>query len=82
MSIFAGIDYGATATSSDGFDAILRGARGFVDAHSIDIYAFTPGCDLLQHYYDIAGVPFLLAESMGFRGTINLSDDANILGAG
>ena len=59
--MFAGIDYGATAASSDGFDAVLRGARGFVDAHSIDIYAFTPGRDLLQHYHNVAGVPFLIA---------------------
>jgi hypothetical protein len=80
---FTGIDgVSAVAGGVDGFDAVIRGARGFVDAHSIDVYAFTPGTGMLQHYYDLSGVPWLLAESMGFRSTINLSGNPNTLGAG
>jgi hypothetical protein len=30
---------------------VIRGARGFVDAHSIDVYSFTPGED--AHSIDV-----------------------------
>jgi hypothetical protein len=35
---------------------------------------------MLQHYYALSGVPWLLAESMGFRSNINLSGNPNTLG--
>ena len=82
-SKFTGIDGTCSTTlCSDGFDSVLLGSRGFVDVHSIDVYGFTPGEDLLRHYYDLTSVPWILAESMGFRGVDNLSENPNTLGAG
>lgn len=75
-SKFTGIDGTCSTTlCSDGFDSVLRGSRGFVDVHSIDVYAYTPGKDLLRHYYEVTSVPWILAESMGFPAIENLSDD-------
>ena len=56
---------------------VLRGAAGMVDAHSIDVYAYSAWADGLGHYYDITGVPWILAEALGFRSEENLSGNPN-----
>lgn len=85
--LFLGAKFDTAMTSSsvqtcDTFDDVLQGSKGYVDVHSIDMYAYTPGRDALEHYHKISGVPWILGEVLGFPSTINLSQDPNHAGAG
>ena len=72
---------GCKFTSVDSLGDVMVGSRGLVDVHSIDIYAFAPGPSLLAYYFNLSGVPWLIAE-FGFRGNTNDSNDPNVQGAG
>lgn len=65
----------------DGLAPILAVASPYVDAHALDVYAFTPGIHYLSELYAAAGSnkPFIIAE-FGFQARENMGNGTAAMG--
>eukprot|EP01043_Picozoa_sp_COSAG02_P051513 COSAG02_NODE_5431_length_4334_cov_6.607084_2_plen_1192_part_01 len=54
---------GCKFTNGDGLTPLIEASAPFVDAHALDVYAFTPGVHYMRHMYERGGrKPFIVAE--------------------
>jgi agarase len=67
----------------DGLAPLLSAAAPYVDAHALDIYAFTPGVHFMRSLYESGGgLPFTIAE-FGFQSRkSNVNSSIHPAGAG
>ena len=58
---------GCKFTNGDGLAPLIEAGAPFVDAHALDVYAFTPGVHYMRNLYERGGrKPFIIAE-FGFQ---------------